>query len=137
MQSARSLIPLFCLGGANLNCKKFCEIRQISRKSSTYRVRSTSYAVELSRNSSNRSSSYRVKITYKILSFRYCQQICSSYRNIRITEGSSYGSSTVFDTIIKSFDPNVALLHTFTKEEKMAFLKIKFPLALNLKKISH
>jgi hypothetical protein len=92
MHTARSLIPLFCLGGANLNCKK-----NLRRKCSTYRERSTSHAVELSRNSSNRSSNYQVKITYKILSFRYCQQICSSYRNIRITEGSSYGSSTVTD----------------------------------------
>jgi hypothetical protein len=34
----------------------------------------------------------KLRIKY---SFRYCQQICLSYRNIRITEGSSYGSSTV------------------------------------------
>jgi hypothetical protein len=118
MQTARSLIPLFCLGGANLNCKKFCEIRQISRKSSTYRVRSTSYAVELSRNSSNQSSSYRVKITYKILSFRYCQQICSSYRNIRITEGSSYGSSTV------STLPHLKII--------VKFFNAPFPMLLNM-----
>jgi hypothetical protein len=25
MHTARSLIPLLCLGGANLNCKKFCQ----------------------------------------------------------------------------------------------------------------
>jgi hypothetical protein len=132
MQTARSLIPLFCLGGANLNCKKFCEIRQISRKSSTYRVRSTSYAVELSRNSSNRSSSYRVKITYKILSFRYCQQICSSYRNIRITEGSSYGSSTVIYYI---FPPKVNNIQTVLKKGPRSNFAIDDPNEKNMQEI--